>query len=95
MTDDPQALASIELIGSQSSLARLTGGPPGIPQDRLEALEAAYRAATSDPEFLEKAAAMKIPLDPLVGSEVTEVIVRALDQTPEMVEFLKSVMVTQ
>lgn len=95
VTTDPAALRSIELIGSQSNLARLTGGPPGIPADRLQALEEAYRAATSDPEFLERAAAMEIPLDPLVGAEVKDAVLNALDQTPEMIAFLKEVMSTK
>ena len=41
---------------SQGDIPRLTAGPPGIPQDRLDALRAAYRKAMEDPELQAKAA---------------------------------------
>jgi tripartite-type tricarboxylate transporter receptor subunit TctC len=79
----------IELVESQSGISRLTAGPPGIPADRLQALRDAYVAATSDPEFLAKAERLGLPIDPLAGGMVAEAVAGALDQAPEMIEFLK------
>lgn len=86
---DDAAGQAIELAATQAEIARMTAGPAGIPEDRLEALRDAYRAATSDPEFIKKAAAMKQPVEPLVGTDVQNAVIGALDQTPEMVEILK------
>lgn len=83
---------SIALVASQGTIARLTAGPAGIPEDRIEALRAAYQSAVTDPEFLAKAAALKLPIDPLVGKDVEAAVKHALDQTPEMVSFLKEAM---
>jgi tripartite-type tricarboxylate transporter receptor subunit TctC len=79
----------LALVESQSSLSRITAGPPSIPADRLEALRTAYAAATSDPEFLSRAQKMRLPVDPATGDALAEAVARALDQSPEMILFLK------
>lgn len=83
------AKKAIALVESQSNISRLTAGPPGIPAETLKALRDAYQAAVTDPEFLKKAAGLKLPVDPLVGDKVAQAVAVAMDQTPEMVEFLK------
>jgi tripartite-type tricarboxylate transporter receptor subunit TctC len=80
---------AIALVESQSNISRLTAGPPGIPADALKALRDAYAAATKDAEFLAKAKTLGLPIDPLVGDDVGNAVAKAMDQTPEMVAFLK------
>jgi putative tricarboxylic transport membrane protein len=92
MVDSEEGKKAIALVESQSTISRLTAGPAGIPEDRLAALRDAYKAATSDPEFLKKAESLGLPIDPLVGDQVRDAIVKAMDQTPEMVAFLKEAM---
>jgi tripartite-type tricarboxylate transporter receptor subunit TctC len=89
MIDNAEAQKAIALVESQSNISRLTAGPTGIPADRLAALRDAYKAATSDPEFLKKAEGLGLPVDPLVGDDVGAAVTKAMDQTPEMVAFLK------
>jgi tripartite-type tricarboxylate transporter receptor subunit TctC len=89
LVDSEEGKKAITLVESQSNISRLTAGPPGIPEDRLAALRDAYKAATSDPEFLKKAESLGLPIDPLVGDDVRAAVVKAMDQTPEMVAFLK------
>lgn len=93
LTKDETALKAIALVASQGNISRLTAGPPGLPEDQLAALRDAYAAATSDPEFLAKAQTLGLPIDPLVGQAVGDAVAQALDQTPEIVEFLKETMV--
>ena len=83
------AQKAIALVASQSNISRLTAGPAGIPDDILKTLRDAYQAATSDAAFLEKAKAQGLPVDPLVGDAVGQAVAKAMDQTPDMVEFLK------
>jgi putative tricarboxylic transport membrane protein len=89
LVDSEEGHKAIALVASQSNISRLTAGPAGIPEDRLAALRDAYKAATSDPEFLKKAESLGLPVDPLVGDEVGAAVTKAMDQTPEMVAFLK------
>jgi len=89
LVTDPDGQKAIALVASQSNISRLTAGPPGIADDVLKTLRDAYAAATSDPEFLAKAKSLELPVEPLVGDAVAEAVAQAMDQTPEMVEFLK------
>lgn len=89
MVDSEEGKKAIALVESQSNISRLSAGPTGIPADRLQALRDAYAKATSDPEFLKKAESLGLPVDPLVGDEVGAAVEKAMDQTPEMVAFLK------
>ena len=82
----------VTLVELQGELSRFTAAPPAVPEDRLKALHDAYAAATSDPEFLAKAQALGLPVDPLVGDDVASAIEGALNQTPETVELLKQTM---
>jgi tripartite-type tricarboxylate transporter receptor subunit TctC len=79
----------IALVESQSDISRLSAGPAGIPDDRLKALRDAYQAATSDPEFLAKAKEIGVPVDPKIGDDVGNLVKGAMNQTPEVVTFLK------
>jgi tripartite-type tricarboxylate transporter receptor subunit TctC len=86
---DEKAKALIALIQSQGDIQRFTAGPPGIPQDRLDALRAAYRKAMEDPELQAKAAKLERPIEPAYGDDVLAMIKVALKQTPETVALLK------
>ena len=86
---DAKAKALIALVQSQGDLQRITAGPPGIPQDRLDALRAAYRKALEDPELQARAAKLDRPVDPAYGDEVLEAVKAALNQPPETIALLK------
>lgn len=88
---DAEARA-VALVTAQGQLGRWTTVPPGVPADRMEALQAAFASATSDPEFLEKAKAIGIPVDPLVGNAVRDLVEGALQQPAEVVELLRGAM---
>lgn len=85
-----QAKEVVALIAAQGTIARVTAGPPGIPEDRLAALRDAYSKALNDPEFRERAAALKLPVEPMIGDEVRDAILTALQQSPATVTLIKS-----
>ena len=87
---DPKGLTFLTLIQSQGDIARLTAGPPGIPEDRLAALRDAYKKALEDPELRAKAEKLSIPIDPAYGDEVLKLINEALNQPPDVVVVLKN-----
>lgn len=92
VADNDAAKEAINLVRAQATISRLTAGPADIPADRLQALRDAYQAAVTDPGFLDKAASLKLPVQPLVGAEVASAIESALGQSPETVTFLKEAM---
>ena len=92
LVTEPTGKALVALIQSQGDLARLTAGPPEIPQDRLDALRDAYRKAMADKELQAKAEKGGHPLDPSYGDDVLNRVKAALDQKPEILALLKSAM---
>jgi tripartite-type tricarboxylate transporter receptor subunit TctC len=86
---DPNGKALVALVQSQGDIARLTAGPPGIPKDVLDALRGAYKAALEDPDLLEKAKKLGLPIEPLYGDDVLKKVKEALNQSPETVALLK------
>jgi tripartite-type tricarboxylate transporter receptor subunit TctC len=79
----------IGFIDTLAQLGRITAAPPGTPQDRLDELRAAYRASLEDPELLAEAAQLGKPIDPAFGDDVSELVVAALDQSPETIAMIK------
>jgi tripartite-type tricarboxylate transporter receptor subunit TctC len=92
MVTDPTGKQLVALIQSQGDIARLTAGPPGIPNDRLEALRTAYRKALEDKELQAKAEKLERPVDPAYGEDVAKAVREALNQTPETIAALKQAM---
>jgi tripartite-type tricarboxylate transporter receptor subunit TctC len=88
LVKEPLAQSLITLVQSQGDIARLTAGPPGIPQPALDALRDAYRKALEDKELQDKAAKLERPVDPAYGEEVRKAIVAALTQPPETIALL-------
>ena len=84
LTKDEVAEAIVAVIESQATLARFTAGPPGIAEDRLEALRDAYVAAMQDPELLEETKKLDIPIEPLRGDAVAAAVSAALDRPTEV-----------
>ncbi len=88
---EPRYLPLLELTETVAELGRLTAGPPDIPTDRLNMLRDAYMAVSRDPEFLEQAALLQIPIQPSRGDVVDQRIDAALAQPPETVALLREV----
>ena len=84
LTEDEVGEALVAVIESQATLARLTAGPPGIPEDRVAALRQAYLAAMSDPELLAETEKLGIPVIPLGGDAVEAAVNAALNRPPEI-----------
>jgi tripartite-type tricarboxylate transporter receptor subunit TctC len=79
----------IGVIDTLAQLGRITAAPPGTPPDRLEELRAAYKASLEDPELLAEAAQLGKPIDPAFGDDVSQLVVAALDQSPETIAMIK------
>jgi tripartite-type tricarboxylate transporter receptor subunit TctC len=89
---DKDAKAIAALIGSQAELARFTAGPPAIPADRTAALRAAYRKAMEDEQIQTQAAKADRPIEPAYGEDVANMVKAALDQSPETIALVSSIL---
>lgn len=86
----PDEKAVNNWLFAQDAISRVTTGPPDIPADRLEALRTAYRQALQDPRMLDELGKRDWPIQPLFGDDVTRTVRAALDQSPRILDMLKS-----
>ena len=73
-------IALLMICGS-SEFARAVFLPPGVPQDRVDALRRAFDETMKDPEFLAEAEKLQIPIEPN-GGEALDRIARQIVATP-------------
>ncbi|TDJ10544.1 MAG: hypothetical protein E2O64_04965 [Gammaproteobacteria bacterium] len=86
---DERAKGIVELISAMAQLGRITAAPPGIPEEQLNALREAYKAALEDPALLAEADKKGRPIDPAYGDDVKQLVIAALDQTPETIQIIR------
>jgi tripartite-type tricarboxylate transporter receptor subunit TctC len=79
----------IELTEIPYKLSRPFAAPPGVPEDRARALQAAFLAAHQDPQFRADADKANIDISP-VGPEAVTAAIRQIEKAPpELFEYLK------
>jgi hypothetical protein len=74
----------LKLVFGPWSFGRPLLAPPGIPEDRLQALRAAFEATMRDPGFLAEAKRINLEVQP-VSAERIDALVAELYQTPQPV----------
>jgi tripartite-type tricarboxylate transporter receptor subunit TctC len=72
----------LELMYARQVIGRPFLAPPGVPQERVKALRAAFDATVKDPEFVAEMDKQKLELTPVSGQEVQALIERVA-QTPK------------
>ena len=76
--------AVLRLLSSPSAIGRPIFTTPGVPEDRVKALRAAFDAMIKDPAFIEEAKKTQLEIDPVSGQELQK-IVNDIVATPETV----------
>jgi hypothetical protein len=71
----------LRLVFSRQAMARPLLAPPGIPDDRKQALRAAFDETMKDPAFLAEAKQHGLEVNPVSGAEIDKLI-EELYQTP-------------
>jgi tripartite-type tricarboxylate transporter receptor subunit TctC len=79
-TDDQRKV--LELIFARQVMGRPFLAPPGVPQDRVEALRKAFMDTLRDKEFLEVAEKAKLEINPVSGAEIQKLVTK-LYATPK------------
>ncbi|HEX2255512.1 MAG TPA: tripartite tricarboxylate transporter substrate-binding protein [Afifellaceae bacterium] len=81
-TDEDRRM--LRLIAGTSEIGRSLVAPPGVPEERVQALRDAFQAMLDDSEFQADAEARNAALDPATGEEL-QALVEETMQTPEPV----------
>jgi tripartite-type tricarboxylate transporter receptor subunit TctC len=63
-----------EILMGMKALGRPYFVAPGVPQDRTDALRAAFTATMNDPDFLDEAKRVLGPIDPISGADMQAII---------------------
>jgi tripartite-type tricarboxylate transporter receptor subunit TctC len=83
----------LELVYSQAIFGRPYVVGPGVPAERLAALQKAFTAALTDPALKEEAERAKLDLDYVSGPEVQALVAKAYATPPHIVERAKRALI--
>jgi len=77
LAPDREALALIEFAELPFFMALPFAAPPGIPRERANALQTAFKAMSADTAFLEEARRLGIDVSPITGEQILGLLARS------------------
>jgi tripartite-type tricarboxylate transporter receptor subunit TctC len=80
----------LNLILSRQVMGRPFAAPPGLPEDRKQALRAAFDATMADPEFRADIASRGLEVNPVNGTEVDKLMAQLYDTPAEAIAEAKA-----
>jgi tripartite-type tricarboxylate transporter receptor subunit TctC len=63
--------------------------PPGVPEDRAQALRQAFAAAHRDPEYLAEAARAGVDVNPVIAEDIARSIDQLSRAPPEVFDYVR------
>jgi tripartite-type tricarboxylate transporter receptor subunit TctC len=73
-------------------MARPFAAPPGVPQDRVKALQTAFLAAHRDRQYLDEAAKLGVYISPVSGEDMVRSIEKMARASPELFEQVRKLL---
>src|SRR5688500_1166673 len=89
LAKDEKAKTLIELAEQSYILSRPFAAPPGVPEDRAKALQAAFMAVHKDPEYLADAAKIRVEVSPVNHDVVMQAINKIANAPPDLLDYLR------
>jgi tripartite-type tricarboxylate transporter receptor subunit TctC len=83
LTDNPKEREALKLISTPSSMGHPLIAPPGVPEDRIQALRRAFDAMMVDPAFLADAEALRRPIRAVSGEDLERIANEVLSAPKE------------
>jgi tripartite-type tricarboxylate transporter receptor subunit TctC len=74
------------------TMARPFAAPPGVPEDRVKALQAAFLAAHRDPQYLEESEKIGVYVSPVSAADMVRSIERLSQASPELFEQVRKLL---
>jgi tripartite-type tricarboxylate transporter receptor subunit TctC len=82
----------VDLVLSRQEMGRPLVGPPGMPQDRKEALRSAFDATMADPDFVTEATARSLEVNPVKGADLDRLLDRLYATPPAILAEAKAIL---
>jgi tripartite-type tricarboxylate transporter receptor subunit TctC len=76
----------LDLVLVSQMIARVIVAPPEVPAARVALLRKAFDDAMRDPDFLDEAARIGAPVDPVSGRDIQEMITQMFRTSPDVVQ---------
>jgi tripartite-type tricarboxylate transporter receptor subunit TctC len=89
LVSDPKLKKAMEFASAGAAIGRALIAPPKVPQDRLDALRAAFDKMAKDPEFLAEAKKRGAEIDPSPGAEAQKASLAIVGADKDVVELAK------
>jgi tripartite-type tricarboxylate transporter receptor subunit TctC len=83
-TDEQRQI--LKLVFARQVMGRPFIAPPGVPQDRVDALRSAFMATTRDPEYLADAEKTQMEINPVPGDKVQALVKEVYSTPPEIAQ---------
>jgi tripartite-type tricarboxylate transporter receptor subunit TctC len=74
------------------TMARPFAAPPGVPEDRVKALQTAFLAAHRDPQYLEESEKIGVYVSPVSAADMVRSIERLSQASPELFEQVRKLL---
>jgi len=88
----PEDKQLADLVSNSIAVSRAPWVGPGVPEERVKALRAAFDATMKDPEFVKVAQERNVELTYMSGEDVEKRLSKSLDVSPELVTRLKTIL---
>ena len=89
---DGDARALIELAELSYKISRPFAAPPNVPAERAKALQLAFMAVQSDPQYRDEAAKLRLEINAIGSREALDVIDRIATAPPSVLDHLRRLM---
>ncbi|MDB5509487.1 MAG: Tripartite-type tricarboxylate transporter, receptor component TctC [Hyphomicrobiales bacterium] len=83
--------AVLKLLSASTTIGRPIFTTPGVPEDRVKALRAAFDAMVKDPAFLEAAKKENLDIDPVSGEELQRIVGEIVDTPKPIADRLQEI----
>jgi len=94
LAPDDKARALIQFTEAPFTMAWPYAAPPGLPQDRAQALQRAFAAAHRDRQFLEEAKTTGIEVSPVGAEDLRRMIADLARAPPETFDYVRRLLAT-
>jgi len=74
------------------TMARPFAAPPGVPDERAKALQAAFLAAHRDPRFLEEADRLGVDISPVDADQIARSVEQLAQAPPSVLDYMKQLL---
>jgi tripartite-type tricarboxylate transporter receptor subunit TctC len=81
----------VDVILGRQAMGRPVVAPPGLPEDRKQALRRAFDATMTDPEYLAEAATRSLEVNPVGGADLDKLLGDLYATPPEIISEIRAI----